>query len=137
LRTRPEDIVPLAESFLERFTRSMNRKPMRFSEDAMLAMRTYSWPGNVRELQNAVERAVVVGTPPLLEPRDFPMRVTEAPPSGNGSQSLAEAERAHILSVLEAHDWNISNSARILEIDRGTLYHKIEKYGLEKARAAG
>jgi DNA-binding NtrC family response regulator len=137
LRTRPEDIVPLAESFLERFTRSMNRKPMRFSEDAILALQAYSWPGNVRELQNAVERAVVVGTPPQLEAKDFPMRVTEAPPLAGGSQSLAEAERAHILAVLEAHDWNISSTARILEIDRGTLYHKIEKYGLEKARAAG
>jgi two-component system, NtrC family, response regulator HydG len=137
LRTRPEDIVPLAESFLDRFTRSMNRKPMRFSDAAITALRAYSWPGNVRELQNAVERAIVVGTPPLLEPKDFPMRVTETPPSGNGSQSLAEAERTHILAVLEAHDWNISNCARILEIDRGTLYHKIEKYGLEKARAAG
>jgi len=137
LRARPDDVVPLAENFLERFTRSMNRKPMRFSESAILALRNYSWPGNVRELQNAVERAVVVGRPPLLEPKDFPMRVTEAPPTTGGSQSLAEAEKAHILAVLEEHDWNISSTARILEIDRGTLYHKIEKYGLEKARAAG
>jgi DNA-binding NtrC family response regulator len=138
LRTRADDIVPLAESFLQRFTRSMNRKPLKFSDGAIAALKAYTWPGNVRELQNAVERAVVVGTPPFVEAKDFPIRVTEA----NGGAvpagwSLADAERAHILAVLEREDWNISSTARVLEIDRGTLYHKIEKYGLEKARAAG
>jgi DNA-binding NtrC family response regulator len=137
LRTRPEDIVPLAENFLERFTRSMNRKPLRFSDDAIAALRAYAWPGNVRELQNAIERAVVVGSPPCIEAKDFPMRVTESPGPVGGTQSLADAERAHILAVLEREDWNISHTARVLEIDRGTLYHKIEKYGLEKAHNAG
>jgi DNA-binding NtrC family response regulator len=137
LRGRPEDIVPLAESFLERFTRSMNRKPLRFSAGAIAALRAYSWPGNVRELQNAVERAVVVGAPPCVEAKDFPMRVTESPSVPTGTQSLAEAEKAHIRAVLEREDWNISSAARVLEIDRGTLYHKIDKYGLEKAPTAG
>jgi len=137
LRTRPDDIVPLAESFLGRFMRSMNRKPLRFSEGAIAALKAYAWPGNVREMQNAIERAVVVGRPPYIEARDFPIRVTEAVPVVGGTQSLADAEKAHVLAVLEAQDWNISSTARILDIDRGTLYHKIEKYGLEKARAAG
>jgi DNA-binding NtrC family response regulator len=137
LRVRPEDIAPMAESFLERFTRSMNRKPMRFSEEGLAALQAYSWPGNVRELQNAIERAVVAGTPPIIEAKDFPMRVTSAPIALSSGQSLAEAERAHIISVLEAQDWNISSAARMLEIDRGTLYHKIEKFGLDKARAVG
>ena len=137
LRVRPEDIAPMAESFLERFTRSMNRKPMRFSEEALTALQAYSWPGNVRELQNAIERAVVAGTPPIIEAKDFPMRVTRAPIALSSGQSLAEAERAHIISVLEAQEWNISSAARMLEIDRGTLYHKIEKFGLDKARAVG
>jgi len=137
LRTRPDDVIPLAESFLGRFTRSMNRKPLKFSEGALAALKAYAWPGNVREMQNAIERAVVVGKPPYIEARDFPIRVTETAPAVGGTQSLADAERAHVLAVLEAQDWNISSTARILEIDRGTLYHKIEKYGLEKARAAG
>jgi DNA-binding NtrC family response regulator len=137
LRVRPEDVAPLAESFLDRFTRAMNRKPMRFSGEALAALQAYGWPGNVRELQNAIERAVVVGTPPTIEARDFPMRVTRVPFPVTNGQSLAEAEKAHILAVLEAQEWNISSAARVLEIDRGTLYHKIEKYGLEKARAAG
>jgi DNA-binding NtrC family response regulator len=137
LRTRPDDIIPLAESFLGRFMRSMNRKPLKFSEGAIAALKAYAWPGNVREMQNAIERAVVVGSPPYIEARDFPIRVTEAAPVVGGTQSLADAEKAHVLSVLEAQDWNISSTARILDIDRGTLYHKIEKYGLEKARVAG
>jgi DNA-binding NtrC family response regulator len=137
LRQRPEDIGPLAEFFLDRFTKSMNRKPMHFSADAMRALQSYSWPGNVRELQNAIERAVVVGRPPTIEARDFPMRVIESPEPVGGARSLAEVERAHVLAVLEAEDWNISRAARALEIDRGTLYHKIEKYGLDKARATG
>ncbi|HEU4364782.1 MAG TPA: sigma-54 dependent transcriptional regulator [Candidatus Krumholzibacteria bacterium] len=137
LRERPEDIVPLAEFFLDRFTKSMNRKPMTFSADALEALRNYTWPGNVRELQNAIERAVVVGGPLTIEARDFPMRVTESPAPLGGSRSLTEVERAHILAVLEAEDWNISSAARALEIDRGTLYHKIEKYGLGNAKAAG
>ncbi len=135
LRTRPEDIAPLAEFFLDRFTRAMNRKPMRFSPRALEALQAYAWPGNVRELQNAIERAVVVGKPPLIEAGDFPIRVTETPSAG-GALSLAEVERAHILTVLEAQNWNISGASRMLEIDRGTLYHKIEKYGLEKTRTA-
>jgi len=137
LRQRPEDIGPLAEFFLARFTRSMNRKPMHFSEDALQALKGYAWPGNVRELQNAIERAVVVGKPPTVEARDFPIRVTESPEMVGGARSLTEVERAHILSVLESEDWNISSAARALEIDRGTLYHKIEKYGLDRAKATG
>ncbi len=137
LRARTEDIVPLAEFFLDRFMKSMNRKPMRFSDKALAAMRSYAWPGNVRELQNAIERAVVVGKPPLIEPRDFPMRVTESPSPPGGPMSLSEMEKTHILSVLEAEEWNISSSARVLDIDRGTLYNKIEKYGLDRARTTG
>ncbi|HEX5130919.1 MAG TPA: sigma-54 dependent transcriptional regulator [Candidatus Krumholzibacteria bacterium] len=137
LRARPDDIVPLAEFFLARFTRSMNRKPMHFSAEALHALSTYAWPGNVRELQNAIERAVVVGHPPQIEAADFPMRVTEESNGNAGPMSLAEMERAHILAVLESQDWNISHSARVLEIDRGTLYHKIERYGLDRARANG
>jgi DNA-binding NtrC family response regulator len=133
LRARPEDIAPLAEFFLDRFTRAMTRKPMRFSRGATEALLAHSWPGNVRELQNAVERAVVIGKPPFIEASDLPIRVTETPPA-RGALSLAEVQRVHILTVLEANDWNISGAARALEIDRGTLYHKIEKYHLERSR---
>jgi DNA-binding NtrC family response regulator len=136
LRQRPEDIPVLAEHFLERFTRSMNRQPMRFSGDAMDVLRSYAWPGNVRELQNAVERAVVLGTPPTVEVKDLPMRLT-GPSTQAGPLSLDEVEKAHIRQTLAASDWNVSQTAKLLEIDRGTLYAKIRRYGLERVAHAG
>jgi transcriptional regulator with PAS, ATPase and Fis domain len=131
LRARPEDIPLLAEHFLVRFSQAMNRKDMRLSPAALEALQAYAWPGNVRELQNAVERAVVVGAPPLIEVKDLPVRVTD-PPARPGLSSLAECERSHIESVLSSTRWNISQGARVLGVDRVTLYNKIRKYDLKK-----
>ncbi len=135
LRQRPEDIPVLAEHFLERFTHAMNRKPMRFSSAAMDVLRSYPWPGNVRELQNAVERAVVLGVPPTVELKDLPLRLT-GPSNQAGPMSLEEAEKTHIRQALAASGWNISQTAKLLEIDRGTLYAKIRRYGLERGAHA-
>jgi two-component system response regulator HydG len=131
LRDRPEDIPPLAEHFIDNYTRSMNRRPMRLSSEALVALKDYSWPGNIRELQNAIERAVVVGTPPLIKAEDLPLRVT-GPSAQPGPMSLREIERAHVLRVLDDCSWNIARAARLLEVDRGTLYKKIEKYGFRR-----
>jgi DNA-binding NtrC family response regulator len=105
---------------------------MELSPGALEALKSYTWPGNVRELQNAIERAVVVGTPPLVEAEDLPLRVTDAPPIQPARGSLSEVEKAHILSVLESNKWNITKSAVVLEVDRGTLYNKIKNYGLKR-----
>ena len=131
LRERPEDIPPLAEHFLEIYTRSMNRRPMRLSSETLDALKNYHWPGNIRELQNAIERAVVVGTPPVLKAEDLPLRVTSGSEQP-GPKSLREVERAHILRALDDCSWNIARAARLLEVDRGTLYNKIEKYGFRR-----
>jgi DNA-binding NtrC family response regulator len=132
LRERPEDIPVLAEHFLGRFTQAMNRKPMRLSAASLDALRAYPWPGNVRELQNAIERAVVLGTPPTVEVKDLPLRLTGTP-ARPGALSLEEVEKSHIRQVLESCAWNISQAAKTLEIDRGTLYNKMRRYGFEKA----
>jgi DNA-binding NtrC family response regulator len=132
LKERPEDIPLLADHFLEHYTRAMNRKPMQLSPSALKALQGYSWPGNVRELQNAIERAVVVGSPPHVQAEDLPLRVTDAPEAPPRRGSLAEVEKAHVLSVLESTQWNITKSAQVLEIDRGTLYNKIKNYGLKR-----
>jgi DNA-binding NtrC family response regulator len=133
LRERPEDVPLLAEHFLARFAQSMSRRPMRFSAEALDALSSYPWPGNVRELQNAIERAVVVGHGELVQASDLPLRVTQTPSAGGpGPGSLAEAERAHVRSVLDASGWNITRAARILDVDRVTLYNKIRKYDLHK-----
>jgi DNA-binding NtrC family response regulator len=134
LRLRPEDTVLLAEHFLERLAKAMNRKPMALSNQAIQAIKDYSWPGNVRELQNAIERAVVLSSPPTVELKDLPLRVTRVTHQ-HGPLSLAEVERVHILSILDGNRWNISQTARILGVDRGTLYSKLEKYGLSRPAA--
>ena len=131
LRERPEDIPLLAEHFLARFAQSMNRKELRLSPAALQAIQAYAWPGNVRELQNAIERAVVVGAKPVIEAVDLPLRVT-GPAAGPAPGSLAEAEKLYICSVLESTAWNITRAARLLAIDRATLYNKIRRYELAR-----
>jgi transcriptional regulator with PAS, ATPase and Fis domain len=131
LRERKTDIPPLADYFVKKYARAMAKPIASISSEAMDVLVRYNWPGNVRELENAIERAMVVGKPPVIRPDDLPFRLTERnniPHSG----SLAAIEKAHIISVLEQNNWNISRSAEILDIDRVTLYNKINKYGLRK-----
>jgi DNA-binding NtrC family response regulator len=131
LRERKTDIPLLANHFVSRLARTRGMTPVKVSPEAMDALVRYDWPGNVRELENAIERAMVIGKPPAIRPEDLPFQVL-----GKGSQpssgSLASIERSHVLHVLEEQNWNISRSAEILKIDRATLYHKIEKYGLRR-----
>jgi two-component system response regulator HydG len=84
----------------------------------------------VRELENAVERAMVIGQGSELQPSDFPFQLHPAAPQGG--RSLEEVERVHIERVLEETAWNLSRTARILGIDRTTLYNKLRRYGLKR-----
>jgi DNA-binding NtrC family response regulator len=131
LRDRREDVLLLALDFLARFAGAMGRRPMTLSPEVRQALLDYSWPGNVRELQNAIERAVVVSSGDTIEMRDLTLRVASGA-ARPGPGSLAEAEKAHVFSVLESQDWNISRAARVLDVDRVTLYNKIKRYGLKK-----
>jgi DNA-binding NtrC family response regulator len=131
LRERKTDIPPLATHFVDQLTKARGLGSMKISPEAMDALVRYDWPGNVRELENAIERAMVVGKPPAILAEDLPFQVLgkgTAPMSG----SLASMEKTHVLHVLEENGWNISRSAEVLQIDRATLYSKIEKYGLRK-----
>jgi len=111
----------------------MNRRDLSFSQDAREALTAYTWPGNARELQNAVERAVVMCGGHLIQAKDLPGLVTAEPRANQPAPgSLAEMEKAHVLRVLDASEWNISQAARILGVDRVTIYNKIKKYELKK-----
>ena len=128
LRERPEDIPLLAQHFLRRYATETNKRVDSISPEAMEAMRRYSWPGNVRELENALERAVVVGKGRQLKPTDLPFVVgAEEEVAG---LSLEDMERRYIAQVLASAKGHISNAAKVLRINRTTLYHKIKKYGL-------
>ncbi|MEA2080185.1 MAG: sigma 54-interacting transcriptional regulator, partial [Pseudomonadota bacterium] len=112
LRERKPDIPILAQHFLAKFSKKLNKPVSDFSASSMDRLTRYSWPGNVRELQNVVERAIILSSGTLLEIDDaIGFRLGAAVPSST-PRTLAEAQRAHILQVLEETDW-------IVEGDRG------------------
>jgi DNA-binding NtrC family response regulator len=131
LDQRKDDIPLLAEHFLYRFAQETNKTINKISREAMDEMMLYDWPGNIRELENAIERAVVVGKEREIRPEDLPIFCHELPPPTR-VRSLAQVEKAHIKQVLIENQWNIARSAKILEIDRSTLYSKIKRYEINK-----
>jgi transcriptional regulator with PAS, ATPase and Fis domain len=130
LRERRGDIPILANYFVQKFARQMNKPILKISDEAMEILLNHSWPGNVRELENAIERAMVVGKPPEIKPSDLPFHLEKV--NSFETDSLEEVEKNHIQRVLKKYDWNISKAATALNIDRVTLYNKIKKYGLQK-----
>jgi transcriptional regulator of acetoin/glycerol metabolism len=91
----------------------------------------YDWPGNVRELENVIERALVIGRGKEIVTDDLPFTRKELA-SAEVPKSLKSMEKMHINRILEETNWNISKTARLLEVDRQTLYNKIAKYKIEK-----
>jgi DNA-binding NtrC family response regulator len=130
LRERQEDIPLLARHFLWRYATETNKKIDSIQPEAMEAMRRYSWPGNVRELENAIERAVVMGKSRQIRLIDLPLAIPLEGAAEMEKLSLEEVERQHIARVLATGGGNLSNAAKILRINRSTLYQKIKKYGL-------
>jgi transcriptional regulator of acetoin/glycerol metabolism len=90
----------------------------------------HDWPGNVRELRNILERGAVLARGPIFTPMELELTPPVLPGgvSTDGAESLREAERRHIGTVLKQHNWNITHSAKALGIDRVTLYNKIKRY---------
>ncbi len=131
LSQRKEDIPLLAEHFLYRFSQETNKPIDSISREAMDEMMLYDWPGNIRELENAIERAVVVGRQREILPENLPIFCHE-PATAIRAHSLKDVEKTHIERVLTENQWNIARSAKILGIDRSTLYSKIKRYDIEK-----
>lgn len=132
LRDRREDIPLLARYFFNKYTQSMTKPIKDISPEAMKHLINYEWPGNVRELRNVIERAIVVCDGDRITPQElsFPFSARSKQVSGD---SLEEVERAHIERILNRENWQISQAADVLKIDRTTLYHKIKKYNLSKS----
>src|SRR5678816_113202 len=133
LRERPEDILPLAAHFLEKHGKALGRTACTLSVDAVAALRKYAWPGNVRELENAIERALVLGCDDAIWPEDLPESLrTRAVSAIAPSQSrpLSDVEREHILRTLDTVRGNKTAAARLLGLDRKTLYRKLDLYGI-------
>jgi DNA-binding NtrC family response regulator len=137
LRDRREDIPLLVDHLLEQLGVEAGRTIDGVSHDAMSMLMTYDWPGNVRELRNILERAVVVASGAVIQPGDIGLhRPSERGSEPVGLLSLDEIERRHIAAVLEHTGGNITQAARILDIDRVTLYNKIKKYHLREIESA-
>ncbi len=151
LRSRPEDIEPLARHFLDVHARANGRAPFTLAPDALQALRAQPWPGNVRQLQNFMERLVVLSDGPTLTGEDVARELARqpglmpppapasptapvAPPSSGEPKTLEsqrrETERQALLDALERAGDNRTLAARLLGISRRTLYNKLEEHGL-------
>ena len=135
LRERPVDIPVLAQRFLARYC-ATNGLPLDgkvFGKDAIDRLVSYPWPGNIRELESTVSRAALSSPGRTIRGGDIEFLhagAQAAAAESNRIPTLREAERAHILHVLESVGWNKKEAAQTLDISRGTLYRKVEEYAL-------
>lgn len=131
LRDRKEDIPMLVTYFIKKYCTSMSRDLIPIDQAALRRLEEYHFPGNVRELENMIERAIVVGNGKEIRLKDLPIETDMVIDSND---SLNELEKKYIQKTLEKYDWNISRSAKALQIDRVTLYNKIKKHQLSSPR---
>jgi len=135
LRERRADVGPLARHFLERFAEAEGRAPMTLSDDARELLEEYHWPGNVREMRNLMERAVVLVKGDTVTAADLNPWL-ETPPEEDEDAGLkgkvARSEIESIRRALEAADWNVTQAAAGLGIDRTNLHRKMRKYGIAR-----
>lgn len=140
LRSRPEDIEPLAESFTRQFAARGGRAGVQLSEAALVLLRDYDFPGNVRELRNIIERAVLSTSRDLIEPEHLPdylRSTTRLMQSRSRKPSLAELEAVYIREVLDHVRGNKTRAAEILGISRKNLYEKMHRYQISLGKARG
>jgi two-component system response regulator HydG len=139
LRERKSDIPLLVTSFLDKFA-DPQEAARTISEEAMRQLISYDWPGNVRELENVIERAVALGSGPIVHVADLPSNlqysVSERLPEKNELLPLGELERRAILRTLRETGGDKLAAARILGIGKTTLYRKLKQYHLESSPQA-
>jgi DNA-binding NtrC family response regulator len=128
LRERIGDIPLLTEYFIKKYCMSMNKQVIPIDPSALKRLEEFDFPGNIRELENMIERAIVIGNGKKITLKDFPL---EKNIINSSLESLDEQEKSHIFQILIKYDWNISRSAKALQVDRVTLYNKIKKYSLK------
>jgi DNA-binding NtrC family response regulator len=138
LRARHNDVLLLAQHFLEHHAKRSHRAVLGLTPGAAERLMSYPWPGNVRELSNCMERAVALAKYDQIRPEDLPDRVRThkasyvvvATDDPSEFVPMDEVERRYVLRVLAAVSGNKATAARILGFDRKTLYRKLERYGV-------
>ncbi len=148
LRDRAEDIPALVDHFVAVLGSGPGMTPRPFTAEALHRLRQRYWPGNVRELRNAVERLLILAAGPEVTEADIdrvlpgdtgtPIDLAALAAATEGRTFMEfrdDAERVFLETRLRDHHWNITETARAIGLPRSNVYHKIEKYGLEKERA--
>ncbi|MFI5310463.1 MAG: sigma-54-dependent transcriptional regulator [Gemmatimonadales bacterium] len=144
LRERREDIPLLVEHFLAQLARQDGLAPRAIDAAAVERLALLPWPGNVRELRNTIERLLILSTGPRVTLADVDRLVGARAAALGGLGTLADcptfeefkltAERAYLLTKLRQHDWNVAETARVLEMPRSNLYKKIERHQLARGQ---
>ncbi len=133
LRERGDDVVLLANVFLDRFAEENRKSGLTFTPQAIGKIQDYNWPGNVRELENKIKRAVILAADKKIKPQDLGF-VSDQKGDMKTLQEVREtAEIEHILRALERNKWNISRTANTLGTSRTTLYDLMDKYDIKKS----
>jgi DNA-binding NtrC family response regulator len=140
LRSRREDIPPLAAHFLKRYSEENNLPPRTLTPEAMRALVDYDWPGNVRELENVIERGVVLSSTPTigldllpghLTGRSYSASLLDHNPDASLFDVIGEIERRIIIDKLEHCNWNQTDAAEQFHIPLSTLNQKIKRHSIE------
>jgi transcriptional regulator with PAS, ATPase and Fis domain len=143
LRNRLDDILELADAFLQEIGGAVGKPPAGIARDARDQLLNYEWPGNVRELRNAIERAVILADGGYIRSEHLPVTVpreSASPPPGQpgpaatalppGGVNLEDIERSLVSKALTQARYNKTRAAKLLGLTRAQLYTRIEKYGL-------
>ena len=145
LRERREDILVLAEAFLEKYSKENHREVKGFNTDAIELLMRYNYPGNVRELENAVERAVLLTRSEYIEPKDLPDSILNSisnfsgdfitlPVNGKMPEMVEQLERQMLLSALEKFNGNQSRAANKLGISEKSVRDRMKKWNIPTSR---
>ncbi len=131
LRERREDIIPLAEMFLEHYAEKYHRPLIGLDESAAQILKNYHWGGNIRELQNCMEKAVILSDGTILSAKDIQLEQSVTFKSVGTIKAISEADEERLVrDAMTRTGGNISAAAKLLGVSRPTLYTKLKKYGL-------
>lgn len=153
LRDRLDDILPLSNYFIQKYSRTFDKRVTSISQEAQIILSKYSWPGNIRELENIIERAIIVCKGSLIEPQDLPDQLyvgalskhkislyeRPSPVMSSGletstMQGKEQREFEELTAALQKWSGNLSEVAKQLGVSRPTIYRKLKKYGLHKVQ---
>jgi DNA-binding NtrC family response regulator len=145
LRERREDIPPLLEFFLKHFSKEFHKNVREISRDALDLLMRYHWPGNVRELRNVVERICIMHNQEMITQECLPREIWGAEPQGEITfdyrippegilfeEVVGRLEKDLVTQAVDMTGGNVAKTARLLNLPRGTLRYKMEKYGLSE-----